>query len=326
MSQHTIQFSTISVAGFFLMPILAQAANLPVPFTSQAPYGNWQEPWHNACEETSIVMVDAYYHDEATLTRAKAKAEILEVFRIKNTYMSKSLDETTQTIQQLINNFLPWEATVVDRPSLAQIIAEIDGGRPVIIPVMADVLQNPHFRGTFPYHVLVISGYDDTTQEFITQEPGTRHGENYRYTYATLLLAMRDFDSVDMNRAPQRALFTSSTVDISADTDGDADGLSKEQELKYGTSLTEADTDHDGYTDGTEVQTGHSPLDNETHVLRNGSVVKTLTSSAVFLYKDKTLHAFATEKAFLSRGYRWSQIQVISPLLRDLQTRGSVLY
>jgi hypothetical protein len=326
MKQRIIQSTTISVVGFFLMPVLVHAANLSVPFTSQSPYGNWQEPWHNACEETSIVMVDAYYRDETIFTRTEAKAEILEIFRIKNTYIGKSLDETVQTMQQLINNFLPWEATMVDRPTLAQIIAEIDADRPVIIPVIADMLQNPHFRGTFPYHVLVISGYDDTTQEFITQEPGTRHGEDYRYTYATLLAAMRDFDSVDMNRAPQRVLFTSPIVDDSADTDSDGDGLIKEKELEYGTSLTNADTDHDGYPDGKEVQTGHSPLDNETHVLRNGSVVKTTVSSVVFLYKDKTLSAFATEKAFLSRGYKWSQIQIISPLLRDLQKRGSVLY
>ena len=38
--------------------------DLEVPFTSQSPDGNWSEPWQNACEETSILMVDNFYQDE----------------------------------------------------------------------------------------------------------------------------------------------------------------------------------------------------------------------------------------------------------------------
>lgn len=315
------------VVLFFMSTHTVHAVtDIPVPFTSQAPFSDWREPWHNACEETSIVMVDAFYANTTVFTKVQAKKEILALFKTKNRYIGHSFDESTKTMQRLINEFLPWEATIVSNPSLEAIKAELDAQRPVIIPVLADLLNNPHFLGTFPYHVLVISGYDDTTEEFITQEPGTRHGENYRYSYTTLLTAMRDFDPIDMARAPQRILFTSPTITTSGETDGDQDGLTKQAELQYQTSLSNPDTDADGYTDGTEVNSGHSPLDNETQLLKQGAILKATDSPAVFLYKDKMLFAFANEKAFLSRGYRWTQVRSISPLLRDLQTRGNVLY
>lgn len=33
---------------------IADSINLAVPFTSQAPTGDWSEPWQNACEEASF--------------------------------------------------------------------------------------------------------------------------------------------------------------------------------------------------------------------------------------------------------------------------------
>jgi hypothetical protein len=48
---------------------------LDVPFTSQAPEGNWAEPWQNACEETSIVMVDAFF-DGDELSKRDASQRI----------------------------------------------------------------------------------------------------------------------------------------------------------------------------------------------------------------------------------------------------------
>jgi len=48
--------------------------------------------------------------------------------------------------------------------------------------------------------------------------------------------------------------------------DPDGDGLSNFEEIVvYGTNPNVADTDHDGYLDGYEVQTGHSPLDIADH-------------------------------------------------------------
>ena len=42
--------------------------------------------------------------------------------------------------------------------------------------------------------------------------------------------------------------------------DSDRDGLSDDDELKYGTDPKKRDTDGDGYSDGEEVANGHDPL------------------------------------------------------------------
>src|SRR4030088_2737345 len=42
---------------------LPAAVMLPVPFTPQAPLGNWADRQHT-CEEASLVMVDRYLHGD----------------------------------------------------------------------------------------------------------------------------------------------------------------------------------------------------------------------------------------------------------------------
>ena len=54
-------------------------------------------------------------------------------------------------------------------------------------------LPNPYFRNGGPvYHALIIRGY--TADAFITNDPGTRSGENFLYAYDTLLHAIHDWN------------------------------------------------------------------------------------------------------------------------------------
>lgn len=45
--------------------------------------------------------------------------------------------------------------------------------------------------------MLLIRGYDTTTNEFITNDPGTRKGEGYTYPMQTLVDAMHNYDTGD---------------------------------------------------------------------------------------------------------------------------------
>src|SRR3989338_8277039 len=74
-----------------------------VPFTSQAPEGDWQEPWQNACEEASIVMIQNFYKDER-LTIDKARQQILAVFKLKKDTAPASKDESLERIAEIINS------------------------------------------------------------------------------------------------------------------------------------------------------------------------------------------------------------------------------
>ncbi len=261
-----------------------------MPFTSQAPAGIWIQPWQDACEETSIAMVDSFYTNQ-TITKQNAKAKILHIFDIKNNFFGKSLDENTEEITSLINNFLAWSATTTVDPTLDQIKNELDKGHPIIIPAYGKALHNPNFRSGGPfYHVLVIKGYDDEKQEFITNDPGTRRGLDFRYSYDTIMNAIHDFLPKKQTANGQKVMiFTSPELGNTALIDADRDGLNKVDELKYGTNPWQMDTDHDGFADAAEVISGYSPTVAEAK-LKNGTFIKTIDNGQIYQLKNVTKH------------------------------------
>lgn len=302
---------TAAVFAFTTQPVFAK--QLSVPFTPQAPEANWDQPWQDACEEATIVMINSFYHNEPLFT-AKAKKDILQILDVKQRLFGYSLDENVSKITTIINNYLPWEATIVRNPTIAQLKQEIDEGRPVLIPSHGQSLFNPHFKNGGPdYHTLVLSGYDDTSQEFITQEPGTIYGENYRYTYDVLMESIHDFttrgDTINGDRV---VIFTSPVLTFSADIDADNDGLTKAQEMEHSTVPWLWDSDGDGYSDGQEVANGYSPT-RPLYVPNDGELIKATDSPKVYLIENKKRRHIISEAVFLKRGFAWEDILVLPP-------------
>lgn len=300
---------TFLISLSFSVPVFSATKNLPVPFTVQAPEANWSQPWQDACEESTIAMVD-YFYTGNTFTTAKAKEEILKIISIKEKFIGKSLDEDAKTVVTIINNFLPWEAYVKPNPTIAEIKTEIDNGRPVIMPVHGRYLYNPYFQNGGPdYHTIVISGYDDQKQEFITQEPGTRHGLDFRYSYDRIINAMHDFLPNSRTKFGDKvAIFTRATTQTSADSDGDQDGLNKAGEIKYQSSLYESDTDKDGYKDGYEIMNNYLPTTPAPTPILLGTLIKSPESPMVYLFYNGIKRHIINELVFLMHGWQWFNI------------------
>ena len=71
------------------------------------------------------------------------------------------------------------------------IISALRDGGVVLVPMNGQKLRNPYFTAPGPErHMLLIRGYDPSTKEFITNDPGTKRGENYRYSEATIIDAI----------------------------------------------------------------------------------------------------------------------------------------
>lgn len=181
---------------------------LAVPFSSQAPASNWLEPWQNACEETSIIMVDSFFKGDE-LSKAKARQDILRIFTVKNKEFGISADESMALIAEIVNAAnLGWSARVIDDPSLEDLKGEIAVGHPIIVPVDARQLTGTDYSGEVKYHVMVISGYDDVAGQFIVQDPGSSRGQDFRYGYADLYDAIHDYLQRDQAAGVKRVLFT----------------------------------------------------------------------------------------------------------------------
>jgi hypothetical protein len=168
------------------------AINLAVPFSSQAPFSDWSEPYQNACEETASLMVAKYYQ-KATLTPAIAKQEILDLVAWENKTFGYYEDTTAQETARILKEYYNFKRVeLIYDFGLADLKAEVLAGRPVIIPASGQMLGNPNFKQPGPiYHMLVVKGVTKTG-DFITNDNGTRKGHDYIYKADVLYKAIHD--------------------------------------------------------------------------------------------------------------------------------------
>ncbi len=199
---------------FCLFPGLVQSKPvlLSVPFTSQAPEGNWIEPWDNACEETSILMVEMYYQGNSNVNVEESKKQIQNILKKKESLYGKSKDESPEKIIQMIETLYKRKASLQKDITTEKIKNQIDLGQPVIIAFDTRLIKNPNFIAPQPtYHVAVIVGYDDETKEFLVNDPGSSDGEQFRYGYEELLAANKNYTVRDTGEVGgNEAIFTSS--------------------------------------------------------------------------------------------------------------------
>lgn len=162
-----------------------------VPFVIQAPFDNWGGVFQNACEEASMLMV-LQIHKPLFLSPIDIKKQITAFVDYENQHeISSSM--SVVTVQYLLQLFFSIESHLVENPTLDVMKRQLVDGV-LIAPMSGEILANPQFRRPFPpYHMLVITGYDDAKKEFIVNDPGTKLGENYRYSYATIVNALHDW-------------------------------------------------------------------------------------------------------------------------------------
>lgn len=168
------------------------AVNLAVPFFSQAPRGDWSEPWQNACEESSVILVGAYWTNEELTTDTMAQ-HILDAVAWENQHFGYYQETTAaQTAQMLRALYGFSDVRVQYDVGIEDIVRNVRAGRPVIVPLAGQLLGNPYYVQPGPlYHMLVVKGVTESG-DIITNDVGTRHGKNYVYKADVFLNAMHD--------------------------------------------------------------------------------------------------------------------------------------
>jgi len=176
---------------------------LPVPFTPQAPYADWNLPYQEACEEASMVMAAEYFKGNKTLQLdpAYANQEILKLVEWQKINRGFYEDTTASEVASILKDYYNLTAEVVAyNPEVIK--QALTNNKLVLIPAAGRLLGNPYFHRPGPlYHMLVVKGYEG--DEFITNDPGTKRGESFRYQESALRRAAHDWNSGDVEHGEQ---------------------------------------------------------------------------------------------------------------------------
>lgn len=177
---------------------LKAEVNWDVPFTPQAPTGNWDPPFNEACEEASVLMVLRYFHDEPIASPSDADSAI-RALAAANEQLGFPIDDTAAQVVELINSQdSSLDVTLLENPTVDQLKKALSDEKLIIVPAQGQELGNPYFRQPGPpYHMLVLRGYTKDGH-VITNDPGTKRGEEYVYTWDKLLSAVHDWNGGDV--------------------------------------------------------------------------------------------------------------------------------
>lgn len=167
-----------------------------VPFTAQAPFGDWADPrQQNACEEASALIAVAWARG-LNFDLNQALSEIIDIVEYQEDVYGEYRDTSAaDTFSRIFQGYFNFDNVRLEEGiGAAEIKRELGRGNLVVVPANGQKLGNPFFTSPGPLeHMLVVIGYDPETEEFITNDPGTRHGEGFRYDEKVLEGALRDY-------------------------------------------------------------------------------------------------------------------------------------
>jgi len=167
-----------------------RSLRITVPFSPQAPAANWDALHEEACEEMALLMV-LHYWKQTPLSPADAENELQELIAWEHANGYKD-DVTAQELMNIAVMHDGAEVILDTDVSAENIKKYLRQGKPVIVPTAGRMLRNPYYSGDGPwYHALVITGYEGG--RFITNDPGTKRGENYPYAQSVILNAIHDW-------------------------------------------------------------------------------------------------------------------------------------
>ena len=168
-----------------------------VPYTVQAPTGNWDAAHEEYCEAAAVLMVGRYYkgakYPADRIPPAEADAAMSQIVQYERQTWPGVLDLSLDKVGKDGQQFYNLQPTI-SPATLDNIKQAIAAGKPVIIPVMTHggpggTKISPYYSAGNVYHVIVLIGYD--TKQLYSDDAGISQGQNYPYTWDVLSAAMQ---------------------------------------------------------------------------------------------------------------------------------------
>lgn len=185
---------------------IPEEINLDVAFTSQAPHANWDRVHEEACEEAAILMAHRYFNKQPIASADDAEESLQKIIAWENAnfgfFESTTAEQTVQIIREMFN----LKTEIITNPSVDEIKTALADGKLVLVPAAGREIGNPFYTAPGPlYHMYVIKGY--TATQFITNDPGTKRGENYPYNFKTVIDSNHDWNDGDVSNGAKKMIF-----------------------------------------------------------------------------------------------------------------------
>lgn len=170
---------------------------ITVPFVTQAPLGHWEDPrQQDGCEEAGVLMAIAWAKGGIDTSPVAAEQAIIALADWEQENYGEHRDVYIEEVatRLFVEYFQYDQVETVVLKNKADIITALRQGKIILAPTNGQALKNPHFTSPGPErHLLVIIAYDSEKDEFITNDPGTRYGQSYRYPSDRLFEAIRAY-------------------------------------------------------------------------------------------------------------------------------------
>ena len=168
---------------------------IKVPYTDQAPLGNWDAAHEDYCEAAAMLMYGAFMQGDRrdVIPPSEADRRMSQLVAWERQSWPGVLNLPLSDVAQVGAHF--YNATpVLDDATLPNIERALAAGHPVIIPLMTHGAPggqkiNQYYGTLNVYHVLLITGYGPNY--LVTNDAGIGLGENWRYTWTVLSAAMQ---------------------------------------------------------------------------------------------------------------------------------------
>jgi len=172
------------------------AFSLPVPFTTQAPTGKWDN--NENCEEASAVMANAYLtgYTADVLTVSSTQESITTLIQWEQEHFGHTDNNSADEIAQMIEGVFHLKTAQLKNFTSDDLKHELLQHHVLILPISMKLLGNPEYpQNGQTYHVLVIRGF--SLAGFRVNDPGLSDGKNNLYSFDTLYRAAADWDAVN---------------------------------------------------------------------------------------------------------------------------------
>jgi len=170
-----------------------EKAYLEVDFICQAPLQT-EENWklhEESCEEAALLMAYLYETDQH-MTKEEANQEILKMIAWQKENFGGHFDLYADQMNDFAVRYLginEQSVQIIYEASIEDLKEQVSLGHPVIVPITGEILENPYYP--YPgYHMLIVTGY--TEDRIITNDNGTRRGEDFSYDIEVFEAAMKD--------------------------------------------------------------------------------------------------------------------------------------